>query len=140
MAEVAIELCDGLPSYVEEKVDEFVERWAVIVPGPPSSLSCKTLQAGLTSRPQLGDSRESHYAPGGDDQRLPRLVPGVWELRSLLGHRVSVGEYCERTEAIWVDSEGRGFEPRRSPSKRRPAGRSREHPKSGAPDEASGFP
>jgi hypothetical protein len=26
MAEVAIELCDGLPSYVEENVDEFVER------------------------------------------------------------------------------------------------------------------
>jgi len=26
MAEVAIEVCDGLPSYVEENVDEFVER------------------------------------------------------------------------------------------------------------------
>jgi len=26
MAEVAIELCDALPSYVEENVDEFVER------------------------------------------------------------------------------------------------------------------
>jgi hypothetical protein len=26
MAEVAIELCDGLPSHVEENVDEFVER------------------------------------------------------------------------------------------------------------------
>jgi hypothetical protein len=26
MAEVAIELCDGLPSYVEENVEEFVER------------------------------------------------------------------------------------------------------------------
>ncbi len=26
MAEVAIELCDGLPSYVEENVGEFVER------------------------------------------------------------------------------------------------------------------
>jgi hypothetical protein len=26
MAEVAIELCDGLPSYVDENVDEFVER------------------------------------------------------------------------------------------------------------------
>ena len=26
MAEVAIELCDGLPSYVEENVDEFVEN------------------------------------------------------------------------------------------------------------------
>jgi hypothetical protein len=26
MAEVAIEVCDGLPSYVEENVDEFVDR------------------------------------------------------------------------------------------------------------------
>jgi len=26
MAETAIELCDALPSYVEENVDEFVEK------------------------------------------------------------------------------------------------------------------
>jgi len=32
----------------------------------------------------LRDSREIHHAPGGEDQRLSRLVPRVWDLGPVL--------------------------------------------------------
>jgi hypothetical protein len=54
MAEVAIEVCDGLPSYVEENVDEFVERVGRYCPWAAKLVELRDFTGRVSQLPASG--------------------------------------------------------------------------------------